>query len=885
MAKVNNNIQAFNGGEIGKEVIGRTSLENYPNTAAMMENWLPEVSGPMSMRPGFEFLNGIAGDPETWLRHFTFSVDQAYMMLFSLSALRIAQDGKILVRPAVSAAVAGGTFPTLAAWTDVSEPGSTAAATGGQLILSSNGVARASVRQQITGASPGVLHAFRIVISRGTVLCRIGTTAGGDELMSEQSLRTGTHSLAVTPPGATIWIEFSNSQNVERRVVSVAIEAAGDLVLPTPYPAAVFESLRFHQVGDVVFVVSGTTIHRRIERRSANSWSFVEARTTDGPFLPGNLDTRLTLTPNVVTGNGTLTASKALFEVGHVGALFSIVHKGQSSVIAINGPTQWSDPIKVTGVGTTRNLFFRIYGTFVASVKLQRSVGNMIDWQDISTFTAPTVQTYNDAFDNQIMYYRMGVDLPAQYTSGTVNIDMTYASGSEEGLCRIISVLSPTAATMEVITDFSRAVASNEWKQSAFSGVSYWPSAVTVSDGRLVLADQDQFWASESDNYEGFKAGSAASDAIKRSVATGDMNRITWLMDLTRLFVGTAGAVAQIRASALDGPITPTDLTVRDMSTIGCANVAPAKVDNHILFIDRTGWRAYSVGYNPDIQDFSTKPMMRLHRKLGKPGIKQIAVQRQPETRIYMVRRDGQCLVLLFDPNDNAVGWARIVTDGFIESVGCTPADGEDQVYFIVRRKIGSVYKRYFERMDTVEIEAAEDASRFDSYIKHDGAPITVMTGLAHLEGETVGVWADGGGHADKVVTGGQITLARPSKKVCVGIPYSARYMSSKLAVGAQAGTAINQMKKPTHLAVILMDSVVGGLRYGTSFAQMDALADRFLESTWDAGPGLFTGETNPFPVPTAFQRDNRLCLEADSRTGPKTVVGIVLGQQTNEKI
>lgn len=46
------------------------------------------------------------------------------------------------------------------------------------------------------------------------------------------------------------------------------------------------------------------------------------------------------------------------------------------------------------------------------------------------------------------------------------------------------------------------------------------------------------------------------------------------------------------------------------------------------------------------------------------------------------------------------------------------------------------------------------------------------VTGLTHLEGETVAILADGASMTDRVVTSGTISLDYPCQKVIVGRPY-----------------------------------------------------------------------------------------------------------------
>jgi hypothetical protein len=764
--------------------------------------------------------------------------------------------------------------------------------TGGKLRLFSDGANVAAVKQEVPTASPRVRHGLDIVIERGPVWFRCGSLDGYDDYITETRLGTGTHRLSFIPLGLTVtattasfWVEFWSLASSERVVASIAIAPSGDMVLPTPWAEADLPRLKFAQSADVLFVTSGKGIHQRIERRGAFSWSITSARVTDGPFLTQNTNEQKTLTPSVKIGNGTLTASRPIFKAGHIGSMWQLTHSSQTVAKSLAGPDQFTDPIRVTGLAPERTIKINITNGWVGSLTLQRSVGNPDNWIDTAyVYSANAVTSYADGYDNQLIYYRLGFK-GSDFTSGTADVELTFAGGITIGRCLVTKVVSRYVCEIEVIKGFGNTTPSTEWAEGAWSDQQFWPRAICLSDGRLMLGDADLFWGSVSNAFESFKIGENAADAISRAVATGDMNRINWLMALNRLIAGTGGAVAQIKASALDEPITPTNLTVHDISTMGVADVEPAKIDNRAVFVDRSGWRVSQLSAG-ERGELGVSPLMRLHRYIGKPGINQLAVARQPDTRVFMVRADGQLLCLLYDPSDNAIGWSRLITDGIVESVEVLPGPGEDRVFVMVRRTIGGVQKRFLERFDPMLLEAASAANTIDSYVRYDGAtPITELTGLGHLEGRQVVVWADKACYGRLTVAGGKITLPKPLLAVRAGLPYTGSYRASKLAYAAQAGTSVNQQKRLTHIGLLLLDALPGALEYGTDFETMDRLADRSLALHYDAGPGLFSGESDQFPVPGGHGRDKRLCLRATSEGGPVTVQGFVLGLTVNERI
>jgi hypothetical protein len=362
------------------------------------------------------------------------------------------------------------------------------------------------------------------------------------------------------------------------------------------------------------------------------------------------------------------------------------------------------------------------------------------------------------------------------------------------------------------------------------------------------------------------------------------MSNIRWMLPLGVLQIGADGATTTARSSSLDEAITPTNFNAKDNATFGVSNVEPAKIDEAGVYIDRSTWRPYQVAPNESGTRYASKSLVRLHRNIGKPGIIQIAVQRQPDTRAYMVRSDGQCIVLLYDSQDNAIGWSRIITDGKIESCEVLPGVGGDKVYFIVARQILGVTRRSLEVIDTWTDENAADANPVDCYVRQNRTVATdTITGLAHIEGREVVVWGDGASYGTHIVTGGQVQISKACFKLVAGLPYDGLYVSAGLHYGAQAGTAHTTQRRPMSVSFQLLNALPGGLEYGQSFAEMDRLQDRDLEFTYDAGPGMMSGVTDRKPMPGGHSRDPRIYLRASSLGGPVTVQGMVFGLQTNE--
>lgn len=773
-----------------------------------------------------------------------------------------------------------------ATWGDVSAGSGSTAVTNPTtgMSLSAGQGGRAAMRVPVVTSSSGQPHALNIEVTRGPVGVRVGSAAGGSDLAAFTAA-TGEHSIEFTPMSANYFIElFSTDSQVTRIVSSVAISGAGDLVLDTPWGTDILRSLRFVQSGDVVYVSSGVGHRKRIERRGGGSWSLVDTDERDGPFLDPNLDDSFSLTPSATSGNITLTSSAALFAAGHEGALFQLTHSGQTVAAAISGVGQVTNSIRVTGIDDDRKFTIARTGTWVGTLVLQRSVGNDTSFADTATtYTTSASVVFDDTFDNQIIYYRLRA---SAWTSGTAAVTLTYSGGTTIGVVRVTDYVSPTQVSAEVLSQLGALTSTAEWAEGAWSDVRYWPKDGKLFDGRMWSIAEDQLWASRSNSFENHELTDLDNSAIARAIATGDVNPGMWLLPLARLLIGTEGAEVAIRESTQDGLVTAVNMTLRDIGTSGSADVSPVRIDTQGVAVDRSGIRAMLLGYSVEAQDYTTQSLMRLHRNIGRPGLLQLAVSRHPETRLWMVRSDGQLLTKAFTPGEAVLGWSRIITDGIVESVAVLPGDdGEDEVYVMVARTVGVATVRYLELMGSFYYEDVADACRVDSAITYSGVGVTQAV-VPHLIGKTVRVWADGAVLAERVVPGsGIITFGKTVTKYSIGLGYSARYKSPRLAFGSQAGTAVGQVGKSNGVIIDLLESSPS-LEYGDSFNKMDKLADRDLTGTYDAGSGMRTGLTQALTVAQErgmIKRDPAFCLRSDD-PAPSRLRCFVLAHQLNER-
>jgi hypothetical protein len=826
--------------------------------------------------------------------------------------LRVKVDDVLVTRPTVTAAITNGTFAAGAGWTLTATDGATSTVSGGYLNLTALARgSKASAAQTVTVNQIGTEHALRIVVERGPVILRVGSTSGGDEYVNETTLRTGTHSIAFTPTGASFFLLFQSENRNLKRVDSVTIEAAGVMTLPTIWPAASLDLLRFAQSADVVFVACSGYRQQRIERRSNRSWSVVRYHPDNGPFTLGTTR-QVKFTPSVTEGNGTLTASGPFFNANHVGALFSIFHDGFKTTTQLAASDQYTDPFKVTGVTgaqwNDRNWTYTVSGTWAGTLRWYRSFdGNDQGFKrfryatgsgvvDITGNLGSTANDEND--DNAIIWYKIGYEGSA-YTSGAAVITISYDGSGGSGICRVTAYNSPTSVDIEILTPFHGTSASSDWREGEWSDNQIWPSSVTFAEGRLWWSGEDRLWGSVSDGFEDFDDETEGdSGPISRSIATGGVNDTQWMLSLQRLLLGTEGAVSTVKSSSFDEPITPTNLTIKDSSSTGAAPVDPARVDNRGLFIDRSGKALFELAFDGTNSDYNATQMSKLSTDLFSSGVKQLAVQRRPDTRIWIVMNDGTCVCVVYEPLEQVLAFIPIVTDGTFESAAVLPAADQDRVYFVVNRTINGSTVRYVEKMALdSEVKPTTLCKVMDAFASGTNSPASTTIAVGtHLIGESVVVWADGApltttanGYATPntytVDGSGNITVGSAVTNWVAGLPYTARYKSAKLAYGAAQGSAMLQMKKVDDVGIIATDFVRSGIRYGSRFDDdTRPLFPPPIMKDFATAPAIVLSDVNdeePFVFPGEWNSDSRVCIECSS-PNTMTLISLVVSITTN---
>ena len=919
MPKGNAPLFAFNRGMISPMALARVDIQRAALSAEEMTNWLPKTLGPMSLRPGMQYLGASRLNKKAaWIDFVARTTDTAALEITD-GQVRVWVDDALVTRPSVSTSISNGNFATSSGWTDNSSGAATLAYGGSGLILDAparGGVAEVIRQVTVAAGDQNVEHALAINVTRGPVTFRVGSASGGDQYIPETILRSGRHSLAFTPTG-DFHLTIRSTFDGRRIVASIAVESSGVMTVTAPWAEADLDLIRWAQSADVVFVACDGYKPYRIERRNnPRSWSVVEYLFETGPFFPAR-SKEVKLRVAATRGNTTMTASKPFFRSTHVGALFRLTHTGQGGAFVLGSADDaWTDPIRVTGVKNTgkdggntpfndRDWAYTITGTWNGTIRVQRSTTRedtgFVDFprntgeteKDIVNNRTGRVQD-GDNNQNIVAWYRMGF---ASYSSGSAAISITYDGGARSGVVRVTAYNSPTSVDVEVIKPLSRTKYTKDWQEGMWSAEQGWPTAAEIYEGRLWWMGPAYLFGSVSDDFENFDQNTEGdAGPIIRSVGYGPVDAINFSLGLQRLIVGTDGSEVSVRSSNFDEPLTPTNMMAKDCSTQGSARVRAVKVDTRGIFVQRSGKRIYELAYDFESNDYRPRDLTLIARGILDAGVTGIAVRRQPDTQLFFPLVDGTVAVLNYDPAEELACWSIVTTDGAVEKVFVLPGADEDDVYFHVRRTINGATVRYVEKLASADDCVGGTLNlQADAFVTVSQAASTTVSGLSHLEGEAVIVWADGAdrspdagaGDASQTtytVSGGAITLGTAAAEIVVGLPYAARFKSSKLAYAAAAGTALVQPKKVNRLGVILADTHNDGLEYGGSFDTMQRLPRVYQGAEIGAGTVYSAFDEPSFEFPGEWKTDARLCLRAVAPR-PCTALAAIVDITPNDKI
>ena len=198
----------------------------------------------------------------------------------------------------------------------------------------------------------------------------------------------------------------------------------------------------------------------------------------------------------------------------------------------------------------------------------------------------------------------------------------------------------------------------------------------------------------------------------------------------------------------------------------------------------------------------------------------------------------------------------NILTHAKVESIATISGElNEDELWCVVQRWVNGAVVRQIECFSEFDFDetAAADFKFLDSHLTYSGVAVTTLSGLSHLEGETVSILADGATHATKVVSSGAVSLDRSAKKVIIGLPYDSVLQTMRIEGGAAEGTSQGKTKRISKVVLRLFETV--GVKVGPSLAKLETIPFRTTSSLLSS------------PVDTLLAGDKEIEFDDDYNT------------------
>ena len=610
----------------------------------------------------------------------------------------------------------------------------------------------------------------------------------------------------------------------------------------TPYTEAELFEIDFTQSADTLFMSHKNHPPASFVRISDASWTFADIEFDPPPFEDINTSSSYTLTVSAVTGAGvTVTASSTTFSSDDVGRQI------QFKEILASRFSQWA-AAKVIAIND-----YRYYGE---NLYIATSAG--------TTDIDPPVHTEGIESDGAVLW---------QYVN------------SGFGVATITGYTSITVVTVTVTKEIPPGYLTgyHKWAIAKWGGTNNgYPSSSCFFEERLWFSGSIGFpqtiWASKSADFTNFTIGSLDDDSLQYVIGSDEVNTIQWLSPGKTLLVGTAGGEFNVTASSVEEAITPTNIKVSREATGGSAKLAPLRVLDSLLYVQRTARKIRSFQYSFDTNSYASSDITLFAEHITESGIVELEYQREPIDQVNVVRGDGVLATATYLKDQSINGWARqIISGGEVESVCVMPApDGEteDEVWLSVKRTIGGAEARHIEVISGgLLTNDVADSKFLDAHVFYNSLATTTITGLDHLEGETVSVLADGATHPDKIVSSGSITLDRLSSKVCVGKNYISKMLTLKLEAGANPGdSAQGRIKRISDIIVRMYKSV--GIEIGSAEGNVDSIPFRSSVLAMDEAIPPFTGDKK-IPFRSTHGTEGQIYLQ-QKQPLPLTVLALM---------
>jgi hypothetical protein len=620
--------------------------------------------------------------------------------------------------------------------------------------------------------------------------------------------------------GSNYILEFSN---LKFRVYKDGVLLGAPYEVTTPYSTSDLVNIDFDQSGDIMYLVHPDYAPRQLSRTGDTSWTITEVDFDCAPMYPvddatygrtedlGNTGVQISsISANTLGASATLVVSSSLFAAADVGKFMRIKNftaDPDSEANATISTTQTTEDVKTTdgasssGYSSSPTLYINQPDVFVKLPKVTTSTRTT----PYSTIVTTTTRTYTGVTGSSSVGNPENSVSGTTYTGSVITTESVTVTGNETeswGLVKITGYTNATTVTVEIIRPLSSTNfhSSQQWQMSRFGPNTGYPSKVAFHEGRCFFAnvgtEPNLLIGSKSNDITDFENGEGDEGTLTAASALDfkltEVNTIQWLSPSQRLIIGATNGVYSISGTNQLGinPLNPP--IFRRIAETPCSNVRPLFMQGTTFYTHSDSKRVGGIIFRQgEFSGFDYRDMTLLSEHLFKDGgIDDWCIQ---EDHIWAITTDGQVRTLTYNEELDIRGWSRHTFNN--ATVNAIAAINDMDIYFAIGRTINGAGVQYIEQLnEKTRYLNKEDMVHVDCSFTYDSTATSTITGLNHLEGETIDILTDGAAHPQVEVSGGSVNLTSDGSVVQLGIPFESVLHTTAMPIGNRRGS--NESRK-----------------------------------------------------------------------------------------
>ena len=627
--------------------------------------------------------------------------------------------------------------------------------------------------------------------------------------------------------------------------------------IATPYTEAMLFDINFTQSADVMYIVQESLKPRKLSRTGHTSWTLTEVDFKKGPYLDTNTSST-TMTPSGTSGSVTITASSSTFVANDVGRLIT-VGDGHAKITAYSSGTSVTATTTENFANTNANATWAL-GAWCTDKGYPRTV---------SFFEQRLVFGGSSAYPQTIWASESG--LYEEFDAGDASAADAFIYTIAANRVNVIRWLSPARDLIvgTVGGEFKVGRPTGEplkpdnvqiTQQTTFGG--YTTDPIQIGNAVLFVQRQQRKIREFSYRFEDDAYLAPDMTLLAEHITDTGIVDVDYAQEPDSIYwaVRTDGTLIGMTYQRDEDVIAwhrhefggSNKYTFNGASAV-TAHTADANKNGYITISSHglsTGDKVvYSAGGGTKIPELT-----------------------EGET-YWVYKRDANTLEFADTYQQALDRTIKQITAGSgashsislqakVKSITSINLSQENRVWIIVERRINGNKVQYVEYLDnTISMDSCLTA------LVNDGT--TIVTGLNHLEGETVQLLIGDAVYPTQTVSGGQITATLPAgaayKTIEIGLGYTSKIKTLKIEDGSQAGTAQARKKRYNEVVVRLLKSV------GVTI-NGDQLP--FRSNTTPVGQDIpdFTGDKRVMNL--GWNREGQVTIE-QTQPLPLTVLGI----------